>query len=389
MEQCQECGFIHDVGAVPSAGDRIVQGVAEISRLLKTTTADIRTRPQPDTWSVLEYTCHVRDVLLVRRERVLVARRTDRPLVATMGIDERVEHDGYAEQSVDDVERQVTEAARLLANVLGRLGPQDWERTTVMHGDPEPSEWSLRRLAVDAEHEVRHHLLDIRRQLTGPGPEAGPGPGSEPESAPGHEPEGQSADGPEPSRGPARWFHRRWLLGQALVDLDDWPPKGRQQAEPSVTLDRLNWSIKWHTIANRQAMRWYKVFKIVQIAAAAAIPVITLAGGNSAITKGWIAGLGALIVVLEGIQQLKKYLENGLLWGQGKEALKREYYLYQAGVRPYDGRDRQQQLASRIEKIIGTEVAKWADLSHDTQQRPEDDPVGSEPSTPAAGKPRF
>ena len=55
-----------------------------------------------------------------------------------MGVEERVEHDGYAEQSIVDVERQVIEAARLFANVLRRLGPVDWERTTVMRA-PRPA----------------------------------------------------------------------------------------------------------------------------------------------------------------------------------------------------------------------------------------------------------
>jgi hypothetical protein len=167
MERCEECGFIYDIASALSAGDGIIQSVAELSELLARTSAEVRTRPEPGTWSVLEYSCHIRDVLLVHRERVLVARRVERPVVTPMGIKERVEHDGYSGQSIVDVERQLVEAARMLANVFGRLGPADWDRTTVMHGAA-PSEFSLRRVAVHAEHEVRHHLLDIRRQLTGP-----------------------------------------------------------------------------------------------------------------------------------------------------------------------------------------------------------------------------
>ena len=90
--------------------------------------------------------------------------------------------------------------------------------------------------------------------------------------------------------------------------------------------------------------------------AAAAIPILTTTVGSSSATKGWIAGLGALIVVLEGIQQLRKYLQNGLLWAQGKEALKREYYLYRAAAKPPDTGDPQQLLASRVEQIVGQEV---------------------------------
>ena len=127
--------------------------------------SDLRTRRQPQTWSPLEYGCHLRDVLLVQRERVLTARRVDRPSFEPMGRDERVEHDGYAGQDPRDVVRQLEDAAALFANVLSRLRPEDWERT-VTYSYPSAAERSLRWVAVHTVHEVRHHLLDVRRLLT-------------------------------------------------------------------------------------------------------------------------------------------------------------------------------------------------------------------------------
>ena len=88
----------------------------------------------------------------------------DRPTFDPMGRDERVEHDGYAEQKPADVARQLSDAAHLFANVLGRLGPEDWDRN-VSYNYPKPLERSLRWVAVHTVHEVRHHLLDVRRQL--------------------------------------------------------------------------------------------------------------------------------------------------------------------------------------------------------------------------------
>jgi hypothetical protein len=153
------------------------------------------------------------------------------------------------------------------------------------------------------------------------------------------------------------------MLGGQLTALDDWPR--HHQTHPYDPTERLNWSINWHTLANRQAMRWYASLKVVEILAAAAIPIVTTTAGSSPATKGWIAGLGALFVVLEGIQQRKKYLPNGLLWAQGKEALKREYYLYRAAAKPYNQGHADQLLALRVEQIIGQEVSKWADLDQD------------------------
>jgi hypothetical protein len=125
---------------------------------------ELRRRPGPEVWSPLEYACHLRDVFLVQRERVITARRVERPAVPPMGRDERVDYDGYAAQDPADVARQLGDAARLFAHVLARLGGADWERT-VLYGYPREAERTLRWVAVHTEHEARHHLLDVERQL--------------------------------------------------------------------------------------------------------------------------------------------------------------------------------------------------------------------------------
>jgi hypothetical protein len=164
VERCRECGFEYDLSTSMAAAAAIVEGVDEVTGLLTGSDIDLGERRTPATWSPLEYACHLRDVLLVQRERVLAARRLDRPTCVPMGRDERVEDDGYREQGVIDVARQLTDAAGLFANVLSRLDEDAWERTLI-YNYPEPSERSLRWVAVHTEHEVRHHLQDIRRQL--------------------------------------------------------------------------------------------------------------------------------------------------------------------------------------------------------------------------------
>lgn len=164
MHRCDECGFTYDLATAPDAAQAIVTGADETAEVLARGTAqDVASRRRPDLWSPLEYGCHVRDVLLVQRERVLLVRREERPSFAPMGRDERVDHDGYADQDPSAVARQVRVAAALLANVLDRLGP-DWDRTAI-YNYPEPTERSLRWIAVHTVHEVCHHLLDMRQQL--------------------------------------------------------------------------------------------------------------------------------------------------------------------------------------------------------------------------------
>ncbi|ONI71311.1 hypothetical protein ALI144C_50740 [Actinosynnema sp. ALI-1.44] len=126
--------------------------------------ADVRRRPGSGVWSPLEYSSHVRDVLLVQRERVLLAQRLDTPDCEPMGRDERVEQEGYNEQEPAAVARQITDSALLFATVLDRLEETGWQRTLIYNA-PSPVKRAVRWVAVHTLHEVRHHLMDIRRQL--------------------------------------------------------------------------------------------------------------------------------------------------------------------------------------------------------------------------------
>ena len=166
VERCDECGFDYDEGAFPMAAERIRAGAADLAAGLTDSQADVRTRRESGRWSPLEYACHVRDMLLVQRERLLAARRLDRPVCEPMGRDERAELDGYAEQDPADVARQLDDAARLFASDLNRLGDTDWDRT-VIYTYPYRAERSLRWVAVHTVHEMCHHLLDVRRQILG------------------------------------------------------------------------------------------------------------------------------------------------------------------------------------------------------------------------------
>ncbi|TLS42821.1 DinB family protein [Streptomyces montanus] len=164
MMACAECGFEYDLALAPTVSTLAKGHASEYAELLRAEPSVLRRRSAPHVWSPLEYACHMRDVLLAQRERALAARRHETPVAEPMGRDERVDHDGYARQQPADVARQLRDAALLFAHVLDRLSPADWERTLV-YTYPEREERSLRWVAVHTLHELRHHLLDMRRQL--------------------------------------------------------------------------------------------------------------------------------------------------------------------------------------------------------------------------------
>src|SRR6516165_3621558 len=95
VSRCDGCGFEYHLGDAIDAPQGIVSCIDELASLLSTGSDGITARPSREIWSPHEYGCHVRDVLLVQRERVLAACFIDRPSFNPMGRDERVELDGY------------------------------------------------------------------------------------------------------------------------------------------------------------------------------------------------------------------------------------------------------------------------------------------------------
>ncbi len=165
MSRCEECGYDYELAVMSRIPGEIRGEVGELARLIAgAARSGVARRADPELWSPLEYACHVRDVLLVQRERVLLARRVEGPETVPMGRDERVGYEGYADSDPQEVADELAVAARLLSNTLGRLDDADWDRTLI-YGWPERDERTLRWLAAHTQHEVRHHLLDVQRQL--------------------------------------------------------------------------------------------------------------------------------------------------------------------------------------------------------------------------------
>lgn len=90
VTECAECQFDYErAGGQDFAASAGPIADEYVDLLESTSVTMLRSRPSLHMWSPLEYACHVRDLLLVQRERVLAARRQDRPAAEPMGRDER------------------------------------------------------------------------------------------------------------------------------------------------------------------------------------------------------------------------------------------------------------------------------------------------------------
>jgi hypothetical protein len=133
------------------------------------------------------------------------------------------------------------------------------------------------------------------------------------------------------------------------------------------TWERLEDQIRWYDRKSADNQRRYKWLKLLELAVAAALPVV--AGIHSPV---WVTGgLAAVIVVLESVQHLYQFQEHWITYRSTAEALKHERYLYLAKAGPYVGEDRHRQLAERLEGLISQEHAKWTASHREVSTRSE------------------
>lgn len=123
--------------------------------------------------------------------------------------------------------------------------------------------------------------------------------------------------------------------------------------------ERLEDQIAWYDRRSQYNQMWFKWLKAVVITAGAIIPFLAAIGAPSILT----GGLGVLIVVMEGIQQLNQYQYKWIIYRSTCESLKREKYLYMAKAGPYANvNDPRVLLAERVESLVSQEHAIWVSL---------------------------
>ena len=123
---------------------------------------EARVRPRPDTWSPLEYACHVRDVHRVYTERLRLMTTEDGPHYPDWDQDATAVEQRYGEQDPATVARELTEAADVLASAFEQ--GSDWTRTGT-RGDG--AHFTIETFARYLVHDPVHHLWDVTGEQVG------------------------------------------------------------------------------------------------------------------------------------------------------------------------------------------------------------------------------
>lgn len=158
VRPCPDCGFDTSAFARESIGSMIRANAALWQQVLRR--ADVRNRPDPATWSPLEYACHVRDVFRLYDYRLQLMRTQDDPLFPNWDQDATAVEDRYGDQQPDEVGPQLASAAEEIAERFDALEPDEWRRAGRRS---DGAEFTVETFARYFAHDWVHHLWDVSR----------------------------------------------------------------------------------------------------------------------------------------------------------------------------------------------------------------------------------
>jgi DinB superfamily len=162
LEQpCEECGI--DVRGIEAEdlADTLHASVEDWATLLIGPGAKphlLMKRPEPDTWSAVEYACHVADVIDLMQQRIFLMLSEDTPTFAAFDPDAAALE--YAKRSPDQAAALLTGAANRLGDVFATMAPNLWDRTGKRGDGAAFTVLSLSRYMI---HDDLHHLWDAHR----------------------------------------------------------------------------------------------------------------------------------------------------------------------------------------------------------------------------------
>ena len=162
IERCEVCGFEWDAVGPEDVRTRVAAASGAIAALVRPGGPPVVERPEPATWSALEYGCHVRDVLYNLRDRIVVGLAEDNPVPKAMFADVRLRHGLYQADEPATLATELELAGGLFARTIGALDTDALARP-IFYGWPTPATRTLLWVAAQALHEVEHHEADVRR----------------------------------------------------------------------------------------------------------------------------------------------------------------------------------------------------------------------------------
>jgi hypothetical protein len=165
-DRCPQCGHHPAAMERTALGTQLLES-ADAWREFLTGAEEtyLRTIPAPGIFSPVQYGAHVRDILRVYGDRIVIMLDENDPVFPQFNPDESV-WDSYNRLGRDELADDLEAQARRLATILDGLEPAQWSLTMIRDGGTDGVySFTVAGLASYAVHEAHHHLLDANGTL--------------------------------------------------------------------------------------------------------------------------------------------------------------------------------------------------------------------------------
>jgi hypothetical protein len=153
---CPECGFDASAVSVSDVPDVVRAAVEALSAALGHRDADVR--PEPGTWSALEYACHSRDVCRIFDARLEQMLTVPDPLFANWDQDATAVQDRYWAQQPIVVSAELEAAMTAVTQRFAAVTPDQYARPGRRSNG---SKFSVETLGQYFAHDLVHHAHDV------------------------------------------------------------------------------------------------------------------------------------------------------------------------------------------------------------------------------------
>jgi hypothetical protein len=166
MDACPQCGDHPAALPVASLGPLAVARAAEWRAFLQQADdAYVRHIPEPGVFSPLQYAAHVRDIVRVYTDRIILGIEQDAPTVPIFQPPQET-WEAYNRSDVHELAADIEAQARRLEAIGEDMDSSAWSRIVVNdRGVYGVYSFTLAGLACNAVHEEHHHLLDAQGTL--------------------------------------------------------------------------------------------------------------------------------------------------------------------------------------------------------------------------------
>ncbi len=137
---------------------------------------------------------------------------------------------------------------------------------------------------------------------------------------------------------------------------------------------RVEDQIRWYDAKSSHNQEWFKRLRLVEIMAAATIPLLSGLTAASPLLPIAIGILGASVAIIAGSLALFQFESHWVEYRSACEALKREKFLYLTGAEPFAGGPAASfsLLVQRVEALLSEENTNWTQVMLKAQEAREE-----------------